>query len=171
MRLHVSCILSDCDSPEVSVSESCTELWHSITPLWKVSNCGSWGGKPRKKKVTPTGGSQITDMYQLTDIWLIRSCGCSSVDTGTFSFADGYHCHILCLVLSHCSSRSCIFIRHTALFVLFLRFWASSQRYTSMSNYYLHMLIETISSKFHIMRFKLNIKVNIDRSVLFDWRE
>lgn len=157
MRLLVTCILSDCDLPEVRASESCTELWHSITPLWKMSNCGSWGGKPRKK-VTPTGGSQITDMYQLTDIWLIWSCGCSSVDTGTFSFADGYHCHILCLVLNHCSSRSCIFTRQTALFVLFLRFWTSTQRYTSMSTYYLNTLIETISSKFHIVRFKTQHK-------------
>lgn len=67
------------------VCEQHTVLWHSVTLMSKMSLCGIWGGEPREEYVTPTGGSQITDTYQLSDIWLIRSCGCNTVDTYTFS--------------------------------------------------------------------------------------
>lgn len=97
-----------------------TVLWHLITPSWKMSDCGSWGRKPGEKNVTPTGGSQITDTYQLSVIWLIWLCGCKTVDIGTISVPDGYHCQMLSLVLSLCSSKSCIFFIQIV-FVLFLR--------------------------------------------------
>lgn len=115
------CVLSDCDLREVRVFKSCSCC--DIQSLW----CGKWiivgleEANPGKN-ASPTGGSQITDTYQLSDIWLIGSCGCNIVDTGTFSAPDGYHSQMLSLVFSLCSSRGCILWIQIILFVLFLRF-------------------------------------------------
>lgn len=127
-----------------------------------MSHCGSWGGKTQgKKNMTPTGGSQITDTYQLSDIWLIGPCGCNTVDTGTFSIPDGYRCQIISLVLSLCSSRSCILLSQI-LFVLFLRFIDSRETFcTNIDGALLdqrgphHIIIYTLHQQPSPLNFKL----------------
>lgn len=63
-----------------NVWELQTALWHSITLVWGMSHCGSWGGKPREKNMTPTGRplTHSISALWLTDTWLIWSCGSSS---------------------------------------------------------------------------------------------
>lgn len=53
--------------------------------------CGKWvivgrgGGQTVDEEASPSGGSQITDTYQFSDVWLIQLCGHTSVDTYIFS--------------------------------------------------------------------------------------
>lgn len=121
-----SWILSDCDLWEVRVFES-TVLWHSITLTWKMSNCGSWGGKPGKKMWLPQGDHRsLTHISCLISDWYDRVVAVL-LTLVHFLFQDGYHCQTLSLVLSLCRSRGSILLSLILLFVLVLRLVVSAQ--------------------------------------------